>query len=53
MNISSLMNAIGLGSKQENDPSLGQGRQFRILIELTPNRLVLNLSFYRIQVYLV
>ncbi len=29
MNISSLMNAIGLGSKQENDPSLGQGRQFQ------------------------
>ena len=38
MNISSLMNAIGLGSKQENDPSQ-MGDSSRILIELTPNRL--------------
>ena len=29
MNISSLMNAIGLGSTNDNDPSLGQGRQLR------------------------
>lgn len=29
MNITSLMNAIGLGSKNDNDPSLGQGRQLK------------------------
>ena len=29
MNISSLMNAIGLGSPNDNDPSLGQGRQLK------------------------
>lgn len=29
MNVTSLMNAIGLGSKNDNDPSLGQGRELK------------------------
>ena len=51
MNISSLMNAIGLGSPNDNDPSLGQGRQLKDFNRTYTSKSVHILTDYSKQVF--